>query len=382
MFPSEYCEALTFLPDETPLNPNTLNHREGTPRGRTRTFICPAVARALRYDSTPDFDFNSTDTNGPRQPRAKCSVIGSERWKSDNDFATKEVTSIKLTKPKVSKFAKFEFDRRIFDGDFPNDEITNIKLADAELAGPKVSKSVKFRSDKDIASEKITSKEITSIKLTSANLARPKVSKLAKWFKASEPHGEMATVNLADQINHAVTGTDTPSPNQTRYKRDFIRPKVKSYGDMSNLRPDDRGMDAGTCVKFCHMSMNDPDNSLFTATSDDSDASTDLEDLKQSIIVIPDDSDVSTPKRVTFDLGAQFATRSSPEQKAEVRARSRKIVNEEGAAFRSKKEDEDRISKPHYLYDPLIPSYLPNAARTITEQIAFPEDSSETEEEE
>ena len=114
----EFCHYLTFLPDSSPLDPQTLNHWRGTPWANTkRTPVRPDVARALHWGSTPDFNF--TSFTRPRQPKAKCTVIGSGRPKpesskpknldeafSDPEIASIKLANAKLTKPKESKFAK------------------------------------------------------------------------------------------------------------------------------------------------------------------------------------------------------------------------------------------------------------------------------------
>ena len=81
---------------------------------------------------------------------------------------------------------------------------------------------------------------------------------------------------------------------------------------MSNLRPDDRGMDAATCEKFYRMSTAPEDRISLTSTESD-------------------DSDASASTRVSFDLGAKYATRSNTEQKAKCRADARAMVEREAA---------------------------------------------------
>ena len=129
----EFCNYLTFLPDSSPLDPETLNHWRGTPWVNTkRTPVRPAVARVLHWGSTPDFNF--TSFTHPRQPKAKCSVIGSGR---------------------------------------PKPESSKPKSLDEAFSDP----------------------EIASIKLANAKLIRPKESKFAKLFDLSKSHGETATAN-------------------------------------------------------------------------------------------------------------------------------------------------------------------------------------------
>lgn len=224
--PTEHCNSLTFLPDDTPLSADAFNEWRGTPWGRTRTPVRLAVARDLHYGSTPDVDIQFTDLKGPRRPKTKCAVIGSGRPKPESPAHSKSVPS-------------------------------------------------------------------------------------------SEPHEETATVNPVDESSHtvSVSVTDTPSPNQNRSKRDVIRsrrPKLEHHGDMSNLRPDDRGMDAATCEKFYRMSTAPEDRISLTSTESD-------------------DSDASASTRVSFDLGAKYATRSNTEQKAKCRADARAMVEREAA---------------------------------------------------
>ena len=90
------------------------------------------------------------------------------------------------------------------------------------------------------------------------------------------------------------------------------RHEVYSWGDMSNLGPDDRGMDAATCPKFHRMSTasGEQEPPINTAAGSSS-------------------SDASTKKKVTFDLGAQLATPSTEEEKAKVRARGRELDRNE-----------------------------------------------------
>ena len=91
------------------------------------------------------------------------------------------------------------------------------------------------------------------------------------------------------------------------------RHKVCPCGDMSDLRPDDRGMDTATCLKFHRMSTasGEQEPPITTITADSS------------------GSDASTTKKVTFDLGALLATPSTDEEKAEVRTRARELDKNE-----------------------------------------------------
>ena len=91
--------------------------------------------------------------------------------------------------------------------------------------------------------------------------------------------------------------------------------EVYSCGDMSNLRPDDRGMDAATCLEFYRMSTasGEQEPPINTAAGSSS-------------------SDASTKKKVTFDLGAQLATPSTEEEKAKVRTRGRELDRNEALA--------------------------------------------------
>ena len=84
---------------------------------------------------------------------------------------------------------------------------------------------------------------------------------------------------------------------------------------MSNLRPDDRGMDAVTCIKlyFTH----------HVPTIDEN----------QMPLIATDFNDVGAyiSNEDTIDLGAVFAVRSTEEQKAECRARAHENVTEASA---------------------------------------------------
>ena len=244
MSPTEHCNSLTFLPDDTPLSPDAFNEWRGTPWGRTRTPVRLAVARDLHYGSTPDVDIQFTDLKGPRRPKTKCAVIGSGRPKPESPAHSRSVPSSE-----------------------PHEETATVNPV--------------------------------------------------KSVPSSEPHEETATVNPVDESSHtvSVSVTDTPSPNQNRSKRDVIRsrrPKLEHHGDMSNLRPDDRGMDAATCEKFYRMSTAPEDRISLTSTDSD-------------------DSDDSASTRVSFDLGAKYATRSNTEQKAKCRADARAMVEREAA---------------------------------------------------
>lgn len=91
------------------------------------------------------------------------------------------------------------------------------------------------------------------------------------------------------------------------------RHKVYPCGDMSNLRPDDRGMGTATCLEFYRMSTASGEQEpLITTTTADS-----------------SDSDASTTKKVTFDLGALLATPSTDEQKTKVRTRAHELDKHE-----------------------------------------------------
>ena len=97
------------------------------------------------------------------------------------------------------------------------------------------------------------------------------------------------------------------------------RHEVSPCGDMSDLRPDDRGMDTATCLEFYRMSTASGDQEPpITATAADS-----------------SDSDASTKKKVTFDLGALLATPSTDEEKAAVRARARELDKNEALPART-----------------------------------------------
>lgn len=134
------------------------------------------------------------------------------------------------------------------------------------------------------------STDISDLHHTNDRLTRPKTSKFANLFPPSEPQEEASTAKLAG-------------------------PQSYTHGDMSNLRPDDRGMDAATCAEWYRMSTA-PEGQMPVIASES------------------DDRAASTSKRVTFDLGAQFATRSTDEQKANCRAKAREMVNEEAIAAR------------------------------------------------
>ena len=80
MSTTEFCCSRTFLPDDTSLSLTAQDHWRGTPWSNTkRAPVRAAIARRLHWDSTPDFDFNFTDTEGPRQCKAKYGAIGSGR---------------------------------------------------------------------------------------------------------------------------------------------------------------------------------------------------------------------------------------------------------------------------------------------------------------
>ena len=159
---------------------------------------------------------------------------------------------------------------------------------------------------------------ISDLYHTNDRVTRPKASMFAKLFPPSEPQEQASTGKLAGQDTHIMTTAADPIPDQSLPKHDIIRstcPQSYPHGDMSNLRPDDRGMDAATCAKWYRMST--PPEAQTPVIASES-----------------DDSAASTSNRVTFDLGAQFATRSTDEQKANCRARAREMVNEEAIAAR------------------------------------------------
>ena len=106
------------------------------------------------------------------------------------------------------------------------------------------------------------------------------------------------------------SATQRAMPAVTRVKRDKA-PKLYPHGDMSNLRPDDRGMDEATCIRFYHISTASNGEMPPIEATDSS------------------DSNPSPSKKVTFDLGARFAVRSTEEQKAKCRIQSREKTDSE-----------------------------------------------------
>ena len=246
----------------------------------------PPVYRVLLLNSNAAFfDPNIIVINGPRQP---CAAIGSERKNLG-----------------ISSYAKIASTPLILEKDFADNEDT------------------------------------TSINSGRATLATRKVSKFAKWFEPSEPHGETPNVITLHESNHTVT--DTTSPNETRSERGFIHPKIEHHGDMSNLRPDDQGMDAATCVKYHRQCTIERHRLVIAANPNDNEAFAALQKLEKLTAIDSDDKDASTSKKVTFDLGAQFATRSTPEQQADTRARGRELANQEAATLKSKQRDEREL---------------------------------------
>ncbi|CAD6592096.1 MAG: hypothetical protein ASARMPREDX12_005655 [Alectoria sarmentosa] len=234
----------------------------------------PAVARALHYGSTPDFSFNFTNDKDSRYLKPKCSVIGSRR-----------------PQPKL----------------------------------------------REIIAMNSNSPDISTIMLANANLTKPKISKFAKFFPPSEPHGETATGKSGDESSHTVPLTST-------HIIPCRHPKVEPHGDMSNLRPHDPGMDAATCVKLYHL--------------------------------IDEDASAGTgSKKVTFDLGARFATRSTPEQKTECRNRAHGLINEEGSTMKNTRSSSTRTLEVFSdLGIDLTFAYLNNGGSSFNEQMAFAED--------
>lgn len=103
-------------------------------------------------------------------------------------------------------------------------------------------------------------------------------------------------------------------------------------------------MDAATCVKLFHLI--------------DEDASADNRSTK-----------------VTFDLGARFATGSTPEQKAKCRNRAHEIFNEEGATMKNPRSSSTRTLEVFSdLGIDLTFAYINNGGTSFNEQIAFAED--------
>lgn len=151
--------------------------------------------------------------------------------------------------------------------------------------------------------EDFTNTDTTSIKLANAQLTTPKVSKFGKWFQSSEQHRETATTSLADK-----------SVRQIWPKRDFgsRRPGIEAQGNMSNLRPDD-SLDPAMFAKLYRMCKGSEAHIQLLSTDSDI-------------------TDGTISKKVTFDLGAQHATRSTAEQKDECRARARSMNAKEAAA--------------------------------------------------
>lgn len=174
------------------------------------------------------------------------------------------------------------------------------------------------RTNPRIFGKDFNSTYISDLDHTNDRLTRPKTSKFANLFTPSEPQEEASTAKLAGQDIRIMTAAADPIPDQYLPNHDIIRstrPQSYTHGDMSNLRPDDRGMDAATCAEWYRMSTA-PEGRMPVIASES------------------DDSAASTSNRVTFDLGAQFATRSTDEQKANCRAKAREMVNEEAIAAR------------------------------------------------
>lgn len=296
MAPVEYCNSLACLRDGS--SPDFDTFERGTPSVGNRTPFPPPVSRVLPFDSIPTFDMHIIDINGPRQPKAQYGAIGSERKN--------------LGSP---SHAKIESKPLILEKDFADNEDT------------------------------------TSSKLELARLATRKVSKFAKLFGLSEPHGETSNVNPVHESNHIVTTmvTDTTSTNKIRSERGFTCPKMEHYGDMSNLRPDDQGMDTATCVEFYRQSMIEHHKLVIAANPINREAFAALQELEQLTAIDSDDKGASTSKKVTFNLGAQFATPSSPENRADTRARSRELANQEAATLKKSKQRDERALP---LFDP------------------------------
>ena len=174
---------------------------------------------------------------------------------------------------------------------------------------------------------------LSGLKDAYAKLIKPKVSKFAKLFPSSKP---IVVDELIQQIIGIINLTDTAILEQHRPQRDAVQakhPKPCPRGDMSNLRPNDRGMDTTTCIKFYQVST----------VSDD----------EMPLVGTESNNSVAPVKKVTFDLGAQLATQSTEEQKANCRARGRELVNSEavaarrihGQVTRMLREDDDEISR-------------------------------------
>lgn len=317
MSPTDYCNSLAFLPDKTSLDLDTLNHWRGKP--------------GLHYGSTPDFDINFIDTKDPRGRENIYGAIGSGRPKPGS--------------PVLSK-------ARISGEGFPSTARNN-PIANAELTRPPVSKPKIF--GKDFPSTE-------TLKLTSARLTRPKVSKFAKLFPSNEPHGEATTGNLGDERMHTINVSGTLSSNQVRRKRDITRsryPKLEHRGDMSNLRPDDGGVDRATLSRLY---------GILTP-----------EDHIPPITLDSEDSDASTSSEVTFALGVQDAPRFTAEQRAEFRVRAREHMNEEAATFRQAassiimttlEEADEELSNLRHM---LINTYISRGTEATGEEIIIAE---------
>ena len=174
------------------------------------------------------------------------------------------------------------------------------------------------RTNPKIFGKDFNSTLISDLYHTNDRLTRPKTSKFAKIFPPSEPQEDACTGKLGGQDLLILTAAADPIPDQYLPKHDITQsthPQSHAYGDMSNLRPDDRGMDAATCAEWYRLSTAPEDQVPVIATESD-------------------DSGASTSQRVTFDLGAQYATRSTDEQKANCRARAREMAIEEAIAAR------------------------------------------------
>ena len=161
MSPTEYCQALTFLPDRVPPNSTDYDLWRGTSWYPNRTPPRPDVARALHYGSIPDFDINFTDTRRPP-------VIGTGRPPPDSP---------------------------------------------APPAPP---------APKTLGKESAITNQCR-IRLANAKLAKLQGSKLAKLFPQRELYGEPTYTNGVDQRIWNVQATYTLSPYRFQSKHDTAR---------------------------------------------------------------------------------------------------------------------------------------------------------------